>query len=90
MDVRISKTAIETGLWAIERYLIQHYGTSQAAQDMAPLNWYIGTGRASCDYIRALLSAKPFMIARTLHKGGSYDEALSRVKSKIHFKEVSA
>ena len=81
----ISKTAIETGLWAIERYLIQHYGTAQAVRDMAPLNWYIGTGRASCDYLRSLLEAKPYVIARALHNGGSYDEALARIKAKIRF-----
>lgn len=76
-------TTIETGLWAIERYLIKHYGVDQASRDMAPLVWYVKTGRASCDYLHALLSAKPFVIARALHKGGSYEEALARVSSKL-------
>ena len=83
MNININKTSIETGLWAIERYLIKHYGTAQAARDMAPIIWYINTGRASCDYLRDLLSAKPFVIARALHKGGSYDDALARVRAKI-------
>ena len=28
-----------------------------------------------------MLKAKPYVIARALHKGGSYDEALSRASS---------
>lgn len=79
-DIHISRTLIETGLWHIERYLLQKYGSSQAAQDIAPLKWYIGTGRASVDFIRAaLLIAKPFMIGRKLHQGGSYDEVIRRL-----------
>ena len=76
--ISISRTAIETGLWAIQRYLMQHYGVDQSYRDMAPLNWYME--RASLDFIRAVLTAKPFMIARKLHMGGSYDEVIKRLK----------
>ena len=84
--VSISATAIDTGLWAIQRYGMRHYGTDAAAQDIAPLKWYVNTGRGSLEFLRLLLNAKPFMVARRLHEGGSYDEAIRRVMDYIGFK----
>lgn len=86
--IAINATSIETGLWAIRRYGMFHYGVDQSEQDIAPLSWYIGTGRASVDFIRAVLTAKPFMIARKLHMGGTYDEVIQRIKDYIGYKEV--
>ena len=80
--ISINRTSIETGLWAIQRYLMQRYGVDQSYRDMAPLNWYME--RASLDFIRAVLTAKPFMIARKLHEGGSYDEVIERVKAYLN------
>ena len=74
-------TTIQDALWEIERYLMQRYGVDAARRDMYPLSWYVNTGRASVAYLRKLLSCKPYMIARKLHKGGSYDEVLDRVKA---------
>lgn len=82
-ELVVCPKTIECGLWSIERTLLWKYGTQQAKQDMAPLSWYISTGRASVDFIRRLLYAKPFMVARKLHKGGSYDEVIERVKQYI-------
>lgn len=84
--ISINAISIETGLWAIQRYGMQHYGVDEAAQDIAPLSWYISTGRASVEFIRMVLTAKPFMVARKLHEGGSYDEAIQRVMDYIGFK----
>ena len=86
----LSATLIETGLWHIERYLLQKYGSAQAARDMEPLKWYIATGRASTEFIWAILTAKPFMIGRLLHKGGSVDEAIQRLKKYVGWEEESA
>lgn len=83
----LSSTLIETGLWHIHRYLLQKYGTYRAQEDMDPLYWYIGTGRASTDFIWAVLTAKPFMVARKLHQGGSYDDVIRRVKKYIGYEE---
>ena len=85
--IAINRVSIETGLWAIQRYLMQRYGVDQSAQDVAPLSWYIDTGRASVDFIRMVLTAKPFMVARKLHEGGTYDDVIQRVKSYIGYKE---
>ena len=79
----VSKTSIDTGLWAIERYLMGKYGVDTAASDIAPLRWYVDTGRASTDTIRRVLMAKPFMVGRLLHRGGSYDEVIQRVVSYV-------
>lgn len=79
ITTHISRTLIESGLWHIEKYL-RRYGVDQAAQDMAPLIWYIETGRASVDFIRGvILESKPYMIGRKLHEGGSYDEVILRL-----------
>jgi len=85
--IEIGPVAVETGLWHIQRYLMQHYGVDQSAQDIAPLSWYIGTGRATVDFIRKVLTAKPFMVARKLHEGGTYDEVIQRVKHYIGYEE---
>lgn len=84
----ISRVTIETGLWAIQRYLIDKYGIDQSRIDVEPLEWYIQTDRAPLDFIRKVLTAKPFMVARKLHEGGSYDEVIRRVKDYIGFEEV--
>lgn len=83
--ISVSRTAIETGLWHIERYLMDKYGLRQAQVDMAPLKWYIGTDRAPLDFVRLVLGAKPFMVARKLHEGGSYDEAIKRLKRYLRW-----
>lgn len=83
--ISISPVAVETGLWHIQRNLMQKYGVDESYRDIAPLSWYIQTGRASCDFIRAVLTAKPFMIARKLHQGGSYDEVIQRIKDYIGY-----
>ena len=77
----LARKAIDCGLWAIERYLIQKYGCDTASRDMQPLRWYVDTGRASMLFLSRLFICKPFMIARLLHDGGSYDEAIMRVQN---------
>lgn len=67
----------------VKMYLLSKYGMRAMENDVAPLEWYLKTGRASYEYCKALNSCKPFMIARRLHKGGSYDEALQRVSAYI-------
>lgn len=83
--VGINRTSVEALLWRIQSYLIRKHGTRQAEIDMYPLRWYIDTGRASIGFLRVLFSAEPFMIARRLHAGGSYDEAISRLKDYLHY-----
>lgn len=80
-----SMTGVDGKLWEIKLYLINKYGSRAADNDVDPLRWYISTGRASVDFLKALLQAKSFMVARKLHEGGSYDESIARVKKYIGY-----
>ena len=84
-EIAINSRSIECCLWSIKRYNMQKYGVDAADRDNAPLEWYIATGRASTEFIRKLMYAKPFMIARKLHMGGSYTDALQRIKAYIGY-----
>ena len=85
--IHVSKTLIDDMYLQIERYLWR-YGVDQASRDLAPLHWYIDTGRASNDFIRACAMAKPFMIGRKLHQGGSYQEVVQRIKDYLNVTEM--
>ena len=50
-----------------------------ATQPVYPINWYCSTGRASAQFIKALLDIRPDVIARRLVHPGSDDEVLSRI-----------
>lgn len=75
----LSSTSIDSALWSIELYLMRRYGCDAAAREIAPLRWYIGTGRASVSFLHGLLEAKTFMVARKLHEGGSDETVIRRV-----------
>ena len=85
--MNVNATTIDNRLWAIQLCLMNKYGVDTAQHDMDPLKRYIGTGRASVTFIASLLDAKPFMIARILHKGGSYDDVLKRIKKYVGYVE---
>lgn len=89
--VSISNFAVEQRLWEIARInAVKLSSWDEANRLNAPLEWYVWTGRAPLDFLRLLMAAKPFMIARKLRMGGSYDEIVERVKKYLKFdlKEV--
>ena len=47
------------------------------------IKWYIATGRASSDFLRAMLSSDPRHIAKLSLQGGSDDEILARIKTYL-------
>lgn len=51
---------------------------------VAPLSDYIFSGRATCDFCRALINTKPYLIARRLLQGGSDQEIMKRIKKYLH------
>ena len=81
----ISKNAINDCIWEIQKILMKKYGCTAADREIAPLIWYINTGRASTPFLKKLIDAKPFMVARRLHAGGSDTEIINRVKAYIGF-----
>lgn len=83
--VYISATSIDCALWAIKSHLMTKYGCDEADRSIAPLKWYINTGRASVDFLRKLMQAKPFMVARKLRQGGSDMEIIKRIQDYIGY-----
>jgi len=81
----MSRTQIDTMLWSIQHEDMQRNGCDQAERDMQPLVWYINTGRASTEFLRLLMNTSPCMVARDLHKGGSYEEVINRVCHRIKY-----
>lgn len=75
----IDHATVDEYLWQVKKRLYK-YGVDVANDETAPLYWYINTGRAYMEFPIALVQAKPFMIARKLHEGGSYNEAIGRIK----------
>ena len=75
---------IDNFIWKTKLYLMRKYGCDAADREISPLAWYINTGRASVPFLKALIASKPFMVARILHKGGSDDEIISRVKAYVN------
>ena len=84
----MSRTEIDNYLWNVRLYLMKVHGTDAANKDVAPLEWYINTGRASAEFLKRLFQVRPFLRARILHNGGSYDDAIRRIKSRIGFDNV--
>ena len=82
----VNRNTIDECIWKIQKCLMEKYGTMAADREIAPLVWYIETGRASTPFLEKLLSAKAFMVARRLHAGGSDMEIIARVKACIGFK----
>ncbi len=83
MDIPINATSIETGMWHIQREMLTRWGCDAAEREIAPLKWYINTGRASTAFLKKLFAAKPFMVARKLHAGGSDEEIIKRIRKYI-------
>ena len=82
----MSATQIDNAINAIRNELMKRYGCTTADRDLAPLTWYINSGRASLGFLRQLFAVRPVLVARDLHKGGSYDETLARIFSRINYR----
>lgn len=86
----MSRTKIDSMIWDIQRELMNRYGVTASERMVMPLVWYIDTGRASCNFLRALASVCPFLIARDLAKGGSDEEIINRICRRIKYDRFSA
>lgn len=82
----VNRNTIDGCIWNIKKVLMEKYGTMAADREIAPLVWYIETGRASTPFLEKLIAKKPYIVARRLHAGGSDMEIIARVKVCIGFK----
>ena len=79
----MSYTTVDNYLWEVTRYIMTRKGVDESVRMTDPLTWYVNTGRASAGFLKRLVDTKPYIIARLLMKGGSYDEAIARVRDRI-------
>ena len=76
----ISTASLDAYLFVVRMYLFNHgCGFDEAGVVIAPLEWYVNTGRASTEFLHALVDAKIYMVARRLRGDGTYDEVLGRI-----------
>lgn len=80
----MSRTDINMMMGKIMMYMMETYGCDAGAREFSPLMWYVETGRASLEFLNRLWEAKQFMVARRLHKGGTDEEAIRRVKKLLN------
>lgn len=85
MEIPVNNTSIDTCLWRIQMSIAKKHGYQLGEYFMYPLTWYINSGRASMEFLRRLLKAKPFMIGRILAKGGSDQEVMNRIKGYLKY-----
>ena len=58
--------------------------SANKAHNMIYPLWHIlFKGLASPDFCKALLQAKPFMVARRIEKGGSHEEIIKRIETLV-------
>lgn len=74
---------VDNYVWKVFRILLRDFPWNDAENLVSPVRWYIRTGRAPWEWCKLLTAAKPFMVARRLRDGGTYEEALTRVHQLI-------
>lgn len=67
------------------RYCLKKKTVTASERCIAPLEWWIKTGRASLSDCKALIQKKPYIIGRILvaNENGSYNEIIDAIKKKI-------
>lgn len=80
-----SYSGLEYYLTDIWRYLCKRQGVDAADRIIAPLEWWIKTGRATIPECKALIEKKPYVIAKILTEkdGHDYSEILTAIRQKI-------
>lgn len=80
-----SYSGLEYYLTDTWRYLCKRQGIDAADRIIAPLEWWIKTGRATIPECKALVEKKPYVIAKilTAKDGHDYSEILTAIRQKI-------
>lgn len=86
----ISCDGIDNYLYAVEDKIRAKSDVVRVGWDyIAPLRWYIATGRASRDFLSRLVAIRPAYTARILLSGGSDLEIMEKVKRKVFGKDYT-
>ena len=89
-NINVSYTVVDNKIWEIQMWLVQHerWTLDTAQRFMAPLRWYVSAGRASVEFLRALVTAKTFVVGRVLVKQNSafadYSETVAALRRKFN------
>ena len=82
----MSREKIENRLFDL-KMAVWHISDSRTAENVAgDIAWYIWTGRASCDFIRAFCGLSKYRmttLARKISAGGSTDEIIAISKKYL-------
>lgn len=76
---------LEIYIFDVYRYLMTRCGTMTANRMIAPLEWWIKTGRASLQECKLLTGKQPYVIGRILKEkdGQDYSEIIDKIRQKI-------
>jgi len=85
----INVYGIEEYLFDTRKAMWKTISVNDSNNVIYPLKWYIGTGRASLEFLRKMVQVKPFVMARFLLKiqDNSVDAAVDLIKRKIGYIE---
>lgn len=86
MQRMFSSWQIDDAIFSIKMKIWKKTSSKESESLIAPLEWWINTGRASTPFLKALVfttERQKLTIANKLVQGGSYEEAIKRVRDYL-------
>ena len=76
---------VDEYIWNVRMYLWKKCGMRETDRIIDPLVYYVGTGRASTSFLKALLEIKPYIVGRHLlkHDDGCLDDQVKLLKEMV-------
>lgn len=85
-----SSTGIDNYLHDLKMYIAKREGDYNTASRMlSPLIWYVNTGRASSDFLKALMKCPYFSIYTVLRQQDSIENTIKGIQRKLRKKVIS-
>lgn len=85
-----SSTGIDNYLHDLKMYIAKREGDYNTASRMlSPLLWYVNTGRASSDFLKALMKCPYFSIYTVLRQQDSIENTIKGIQRKLRKKVIS-
>lgn len=86
--IQLSRTSIDDCIWDIQNQLACEHGSVAAERMISPLVWYVGTNRASSEFLLLLLNAAPrtrTTVVKALAKNESDSATIARICKILHY-----
>lgn len=85
-----SSTGIDNYLHDLKMYIAKREGDYNTASRMlSPLLWYVNTGRANTDFLKALMKCPYFSIYTVLRQQDSIENTIKGIQIKLRKKVIS-